>query len=440
MKILSLSAENIKRLSVVEITPDGSPVLIIGGQNAAGKSSVLDAIEMALGGGAALPAHPVRHGQARGKVVIDLGDFIVTRTFTAATGATALVVSSKDGQSKYKSPQALLDKLIGTLSFDPLAFERMDAKEQAETVRAMVGLSTVDIDNVVTDLYEQRTQVNRTVKQLEANIASMHVYGNTPAEEISIAGLTVELEGAEESRRAYDQARTRYESAAREYTDATDVVKASENELLDLRARIEAIEARLAQEHALVIQRLNGVESAKQAGLTAKAALIDSAPIRQRLIDAETINQHVRANLTIREAVSAVGEERKVALGLSDKLAALDILKRERLAAVTMPIAGLAFSDDDGLMFDGVPFEQASQAQRLRVSVAVGLAINPQLKVLLVREGSALDRKSLALLAELATEADAQIWVEQVKEVPGEGVTVFIEDGTVKAEPVEVTR
>ena len=66
------------------------------------------------------------------------------------------------------------------------------------------------------------------------------------------------------------------------------------------------------------------------------------------------------------------------------------------------------------------------------------MALNPQLKVLLVREGSALDRKSLALLGELAAAADAQIWVEQVKEVPGEGVSVFIEDGTVKPEPVEV--
>lgn len=439
MKILSLSAENIKRLSVVEITPDGSPILVIGGHNGAGKSSVLDAIEMALGGASAVPSHPVRNGQARGKVVIDLGDFIVTRTFTAATGATALVVSSKDG-AKYGSPQALLDKLIGKLSFDPLAFERMDVKKQAETLRVLVGLSTADLDNGIAEVYEERTSVNRTVKQLEGQIANMHAYEKTPKDEVSIAGLTKELEAAEESRRAYDQARSRYESAARDYTSATETVATSERAVEALQVQIAAINERLVAERGVIQERLSTVDAAKQAGLAAKTALVDSAPIRARLIDAETINQHVRANVAIVEAVSAVKEERKVAQDLTDKLAALEIQKRARLAQVAMPIDGLAFSDGDGLLFDGVPFDQASQAQRLRVSVAVGLALNPQLKVLLVREGSALDRTSLALLGELAAAADAQIWVEMVKEVPGEGVSVFIEDGTVKTEPVEVAQ
>ena len=46
MKILKLQAENVKRLKVVEITPDGN-VIMIGGPNDAGKSSVLDSMEYA---------------------------------------------------------------------------------------------------------------------------------------------------------------------------------------------------------------------------------------------------------------------------------------------------------------------------------------------------------------------------------------------------------
>ena len=49
MKILKLTAENFKKLSAVEITPDGN-VVVISGKNGAGKSSVLDAIEAALCG------------------------------------------------------------------------------------------------------------------------------------------------------------------------------------------------------------------------------------------------------------------------------------------------------------------------------------------------------------------------------------------------------
>ena len=48
MKIIELRATNIKRLKAVEITPDGT-MQVIGGRNAQGKSSVLDAIWLALG-------------------------------------------------------------------------------------------------------------------------------------------------------------------------------------------------------------------------------------------------------------------------------------------------------------------------------------------------------------------------------------------------------
>ena len=52
MKIIQLTASNVKRLKAVEITPDGT-LQIVGGRNAQGKSSVLDAIWLALGGGRA---------------------------------------------------------------------------------------------------------------------------------------------------------------------------------------------------------------------------------------------------------------------------------------------------------------------------------------------------------------------------------------------------
>lgn len=56
MKIVQLKSENVKRISAVEITPDGN-VVVVGGKNGAGKSSVLDSIQWALGGepGAKMP-------------------------------------------------------------------------------------------------------------------------------------------------------------------------------------------------------------------------------------------------------------------------------------------------------------------------------------------------------------------------------------------------
>ena len=128
MKIIELQAENVKRLKAVDITPDGT-LQIIGGKNAQGKSSVLDAIWLALGGGKATKETvlPIREGESKASVTLDLGDLVVARSWTLK--GTTLKVTAKDGAT-YRSPQKMLDELVGRLSFDPLAFTRLSAREQ----------------------------------------------------------------------------------------------------------------------------------------------------------------------------------------------------------------------------------------------------------------------------------------------------------------------
>jgi recombinational DNA repair ATPase RecF len=47
LTIIALDVQNVQRVRAVHIVPKGSTV-ILGGQNAQGKTSILDAIEMAL--------------------------------------------------------------------------------------------------------------------------------------------------------------------------------------------------------------------------------------------------------------------------------------------------------------------------------------------------------------------------------------------------------
>ena len=75
-------------------------------------------------------------------------------------------------------------------------------------------------------------------------------------------------------------------------------------------------------------------------------------------------------------------------------------------------VEGLGF-DEEGVTFNGLPFEQASHAERVRVSTAIGLALNPNLRVLLIRDAEKLDAVGMRLIAELAEEQDAQLWLER---------------------------
>lgn len=150
MKIIQLRSNNVKRLTAVQITPTGD-LVVIGGKNGAGKSSVLDSIMFAMAGKDSLPAMPVRRGASKAKVELDLGDIVVVRTFTPG-GGTNLTVKSKDGR-KFPSPQTLLDSLTGRLSFDPLEFSRQKPDEQAEVLRSLVGLDFEKIDLEYQKLY-----------------------------------------------------------------------------------------------------------------------------------------------------------------------------------------------------------------------------------------------------------------------------------------------
>jgi hypothetical protein len=103
--------------------------------------------------------------------------------------------------------------------------------------------------------------------------------------------------------------------------------------------------------------------------------------------------------------------------------------KRKKITEAAYPIPGLMFDTAGGVVLNGIPFEQCSSAEQLRVSVAIGLALNPKLKVLLIRDGSLLDDDSLREIQAIAEKADAQIWMERVG-VDGQ-TSVVIEDGKI---------
>jgi recombinational DNA repair ATPase RecF len=92
MKIIELQAENIKRLKVVRIVPKGNTV-VLGGDNEQGKSSVMDCIEMALGGAGRVPSVPIRSGATAGKIRLDLGELKVERAFSTSKGTSCTAPS-----------------------------------------------------------------------------------------------------------------------------------------------------------------------------------------------------------------------------------------------------------------------------------------------------------------------------------------------------------
>jgi hypothetical protein len=402
VKIVRLEAENLKRLRAVEIEPDGN-VVVISGRNGQGKTSVLDAIWFALGGGPAMrdTARPIRDGAEHASVALDLGDIRVTRTWSGEK--TSLKVESADG-ARYNSPQQMLDGLVGRLSFDPLAFAQQDEKSQLATLLSLVELPFDPklLDGQRRALYEDRTIIGREVKTLEGHLAGIsEVDAEVPDEPVNAADL---MSQAQQAQRLV-------------------------NERADAERRRTNAQARVAELRTLFAEAKAELDAAGDA-IDVLPAPVDVEEITSRLAQIDAINQQVRAKQERAKVESTLDVKRDEYDAHTEKLQLLDQEKADAVASAKMPIDELGFTDD-GVTYRGVPFKQASAAEQLRVSVAMALALNPTLRVIRITDGSLLDSDNLALIEEMARDRDAQVWIERVDETGQIGV--LIEDGTVAA-------
>lgn len=118
---------------------------------------------------------------------------------------------------------------------------------------------------------------------------------------------------------------------------------------------------------------------------------------------------------------------------LSRKIDEIDKAKRKMLADARFPVEGLSV-EAGAVTLNGLPLKQASSAEQLRCCLAIGAALNPKLRTMLVRDGSLLDEDSLRLVAEWAElhdMHDMQVIMERVGKAAG---GIVIEDGEVLEE------
>jgi energy-coupling factor transporter ATP-binding protein EcfA2 len=430
MNIISLEAENILRLSAIRIQANGQNVTLTG-KNGSGKTSVLRCIEMALGGKDLVSEKPVKEGAEKGKIVLDLGTFVVTRTFTKAGGTTLNVTTPE--KAKFPTPQSILDGLVGQLSFDPLEFARLgvgdsdDKTKQLRILKTLVGLDFTALDHERKQCYDSRTIVNRDVDRAKAQLQGMQHFVDAPETETPSSTILEELNQANTHNAGKATLERKVEGAHRS-------LEAQKSVCLDLESEIDRLEKAMATAKAALTTAealLPNLKDAKKEALAGVAAFVpvDTSKLSEKLSGLDESNRKVRANAQHAKGLAEVSARQQESEKLTARIAAIDAEKQSKLEATTFPVDGLSFTDS-GVLYRGLPFEQASAAEQLRVSCAMGMALNPKLKIITIRDGSLLDDEMLAAITELAKEKQYQLWIERVSS--GKEVSVTIEDGEEK--------
>jgi regulator of replication initiation timing len=429
MRILRIVAENIKRLKVVDFEPNKYMVRL-SGANGAGKSSVLDAIEYALVGTKTVPTMPVRKGSGKAIIKLDLGDIVVTRRMTEGSPKRAgyLTIEGKDGKV-WKDPDEVLRSLMGAISFDPLAFLNMEPKKQFDTLAhiAMPDVSLDDIEIQAKADYDQRTVIKKERDALQLRRDAIHVPADLPEAKYDEAALIKDLQQASE----YN---TGLLNLQRDRDKLTEAIERDEAEVASNRTKAEELRAQAdnLDREALILE----VEAQKT---RAKMAKWEPLPEPKNSADlAEQINHARIVNAAIDRAAQRSQLDEQIATkqteweGLDEAVKRGVRKKDEALALAKYPIEGLGF--DTGkreVIYNSLPFDQASHAEQMKTSMAIGMAINPKLRIMRIKDGSLLDDSSLAIIAEMAQAQDFQVWLESVSTTGKVGI--YLSDGEVAA-------
>jgi energy-coupling factor transporter ATP-binding protein EcfA2 len=432
LKIVGLLAENIKRITAVEINPDGSLVEITG-KNGAGKSSVLDSISWAIEGAKHIQARPIRNGWTQAKIRLDLGEFEVTRRFRDVPDgeggsriATDLEVHTANG-TPVRRPQEMLNALLSALAFDPVAFMQAREDERFEIMKRFVP--EVDFERYALDHardFEERTHINRQARDLDAQARALPADMGATGEPIDEGALIAKLRDVNERTLNRERAATMIEQARRDCRRQSQEAEDFREEAARLIARAEKLEAEIIKQ----------VEAAdhQQARLDAAEPLPSTADIERELIAARAHNAKIVGRGERLKLLKRADEAKAKAAALTAQMERREAEKQKRIAEAAMPVPGIGF-DGDRITLGGFPFDQASTAEQLRASVGLAMAQNPRLRVLLIREASLIDEDGMRLLADLARDKGFQIWTERVQ-ASGVVPTILIQDGAIKRSEV----
>ena len=409
MRVLRLRAENVKRIQVVDITPDRHIVRITGA-NGSGKTTVLDCLPFALNGLRAVCDEPLRHGTDSGFIQLDLGEngivsFRVTRKFDK-NGTPFLEVLSGEGAA-YKSPQKVVGDFLGALSVDPHSFIRMPRDEQVRVLGDLVGITEGlnAIARARKDTFDTRTDVNRIVKQVRADLATAEsAVQDEHAERVDVANLMQQLDVIQK-RRSDHETLTRAEQVANEVFFAAE-------------ARVATLEHQLALARDNVSSREEQMKASWDAVRESELTLEndDADAIRGQMLSAERINADVAARELRDQTRGRLDALNVDADAMTASLDAYDAATTELVASATMPLPGLSLSAE-GVRYEGTLLDQESKSRQIRISATMAIALNSSpgaLRVLRVEDASLLDEVSFQELVDVAVEHDYQVWIEEV--------------------------
>jgi hypothetical protein len=443
MRVEQVKIEQFKAIENFEFNFEGKHVLLIG-ENAIGKSTIMQFIRIALGDQTVIPPH----AEGEGYVVANKNGEKFTFEVRFREGKPVVTIISQDGL-KDKS-KGYLSQICGAMDFNIDEFVKKSEsvkgrKEQIEDFKKLLPADTQDqlrrFENHIKAIYEERHELNKDIKNLEAKIKLHRLYKMTPRlehyKEVKLDELLKEKEEIRAKLNAKAKENRAYnEKLRKEHQESIDKEKSHvEHFNLTQKNISESYDCILLWIDNLEEKGYNGsdlyewlktvptpkVNKVFSEDNITPLKLIEEMPddselkaIDEKIVNAQVINKDFTDAQELKKMMKDLETHNNESGEMTAKMESEQQCIQNTIKQMDSPVEGL-FYDDDGLIYNGIPVHPASLSTSEIMTLGYKLKVSENPESPLFLEGlESMGHDKYTALIEFANANNVQIIGEQV--------------------------
>lgn len=474
LHILKAEITNFKNIEHRVIDFGGQSV-IISGKNGAGKSSLIQAIMSPLNA-KVIPPKAIKNGEDNASVQIEIGGKLFGKHetykldlyFSEQHKSGRIKIYDKNGD-EVKGGRELVKTIIGNISFDVFQFisksktpdgkhSKAGVREQIEILKSFLSdserVKLNDLDEEAKNIYDDRTFLNKEIDTLQAELRGC-TYTQEEidryAKPTPVTPIQDKLAKIGEEMEKWSKVNNGVETRKEQLSKLNHYALNEAKKLIDILttqalfnvkdplAQIFATELKLfinglsdkykkAEEQNAVYEKLQAEISQGEEWLK-KNVKPTGDNLTTQLNDANTHNDHHNKIKAYSEKDEQLKSKQVKVKNITSRLEEIKSEKAEVFAKSSLPVKGLSF-DEEQVLYNNLPFteEQHPTSTIIGVGVKIAMAMNPNLKVIVIKDGSLLDPGTLKTILQMATKYNYQMLIEQVVPQEGEPEIKFTED------------
>lgn len=437
LKLMKAEIVNFKNIDAKELDINGRSFFITG-SNQQGKSSFLQALLSPLDA-KWMPTEPIMQGEEKGHIKLKVAgqlegehvEYKIECYFSQAKKRGRIVLFDAEGAQIKDGVKNILDGIIGNIGFNIMSFIKLGltdsgkvstsgVREQIKILEDLMPQEDVkklyELKHEYDKKYETRKDTNKEVKRLEGLI------DNSPfsqeqielyAEKKSVVEESAKIDAAKKKNGVIDQCNT----FIQEYSDSFETVS---EEIVEIKRKLEE---KRKEKQALISKRTE-----VDAYLEKNPNKVDVSALEESLQTISDHNTQCDKVADLHQTKVDLQTKSTESETLTTRLKKIEQEKKDIFANTKMPVKGLAF-DDEKVTYKGLPLSEGniSTSQLIGVGLKVGMALNPNLKVMVIKDGSLLDNETMNYALKMCEKEGYQLMIETVKHEGGDLNIEFIE-------------